>query len=390
MDYLPRLKALMATSLSREWCIMIFYLSIHSIVLSASPTAVFTSTYGLEIHFYGIGYRKAILGKPARFNFELKNVSTSGLLINASVHIRVVSEDYIVNCKTDHLYNNLSRYSAEYKLIDESNYFLQVKISWVQGGLMDPILPLKRSRDPALRFLRHSQYIDAIIYNESIATGMKNIDNNKKIQQKPLCNYSSEISDGRWVRVGANSTAGCPPYICYGSREGLDWLTDIFRFNDRFVWSPYSCNLKLFTKEDVGVCFQKKQYTSIAFTGDSLVREHFQNLLALTLPSRQLQLERLKEDSASISVSFPHISNFSVRVDYYVLPAQWGKSSRNIATAAVASIGDFALHLFDVHSYRLQASCTPETMLPAVMASWFDSTWGRLKASRKKWKRKRG
>lgn len=84
------------------------------------------------------------------------------------------------------------------------------------------------------------------------------------------------------------------------------------------------------------------------------------------------QLERLKEDSASISVSFPHISNFSVRVDYYVLPAQWGKSSRNIATAAVASIGDFALHLFDVHSYRLQASCTPETMLPAVMASWVD------------------
>lgn len=152
-------------SLLREWFIMIYYLSIHSIVLSASPTAVFTSTYGLEIHFfYGIGYRKAILGKLARFNFELKNVSTSGLLINASVHIRVVSEDYIVNCKTDHLYNNLSRYSAEYKLIDASNYFLQVKISWVQGGLMDPILPLKRSRDPALRFLRHSQYIDAIIY----------------------------------------------------------------------------------------------------------------------------------------------------------------------------------------------------------------------------------
>lgn len=357
----------------------------------SAVAAVFSSTYGVEIHFFGSGYRKAYLGKITRFYFELRNSSSSVRINNASVHLRIVSEDYIVNCRTDHVYNNSSRYSAEFKVVDESIYFLQVKISWLQGGLMDSILPLKKSKNPVPRFLRHSKYIDAIIFNESLAT-VKNEDSSKEEPRpaisKPLCTFASEISDGRWVRVPPPySSTGCPPSICYGSKEGLDWLTDIFRFNDRFVWSPYSCNLKLFTKEDVGTCFQKKQYSSIAFTGDSLVREHFQNLLALTLPKSQLQLERLKEDSASVSVSFPGSSNFSVRVDYYVMPAQWGKSSRHIATSSVASIGDFALHLFDVHSYRLQASCTPETLLPTIMASWFDSTWSRLRlSSRAKYK----
>jgi hypothetical protein len=358
--------------------------------MSAAPTAIFTSIYGVEILFFGSGYREAYLGNVTRFYFELRNRSSFVLINNASVHMRIVSEDFIVNCRTEHEVDISSRFSAEYKLVDESNYSLQVKISWLQGGLMDPILPLKKSKNPVPRFLRYSKYIDAIIFNDTIVV-LKTEDNNSKgsrtrsLVSKPLCTFASEISDGRWVRVPANnSSIGCPSNICYGSEEGLNWITDIFHFNNRFVWSPYSCNLKLFTKEDVGICFQKKQYSSIAFTGDSLVREHFQNLLALTMPKSELQLERLKEDSASVSVRFPGRSNFSVRVDYYVMPAQWGKSSRHIDSSSVASIGDFALHLFDVHSYRLQASCTPEAMLPTVMASWFDSTWSRLRLNRAK------
>jgi hypothetical protein len=238
---------------------------------------------------------------------------------------------------------------------------------------MDAILPLKRSNSRH-RFLNWSNHLDRIVYNASIFVSEDPHIISPTL--KRLCTKTSEIQRGRWVRVPRTSSH-CPPDVCVGSQKGIDWITDKFNFNERFVWSPIDCNLRLFTAEDVGTCFKRKNYSSVAFTGDSLVREHFQNLLALALPSQSIKLEKLKEDSASVVVQLPN--GYSTRIDYYVIPRQWNRKSRNIPHPV--DVKSFSLHLFCVHALRLQASCAADASLAATISSWFDSTWSRIRPS---------
>ena len=279
-------------------------------------------TVNLTLFFSGDGHKIGNYHEMNRFQIQIKNpIENNRYLTDVQMHARLVSPTTIVPID---IHSSNITYFFNYTIYDIENYTLQVRISWLQGGLFDDLLKeinydIKNLSNEF--FLKYSNHIDEIVYENKIT-----LSNNKEIERmkiKPNCTIDNIDGAGRWILVSEGKD--CPHDKCVGSSESIDYLNDIFNFNGgRFVWSPFSCNIVLYTKKMLKNCFLNKNIRSLAFTGDSLLREFYQNLYIL-LADSTIKLQKLKK---TYVLEF-NSSNMPFRLEYYIDSKGW-KDIRHI------------------------------------------------------------
>jgi hypothetical protein len=155
-------------------------------------------------------------------------------------------------------------------------------------------------------------YLDAVIYDREIKIiphPTLSLDLYQQ-QNKPQCTNVEEMAVGRWVQMVGKK---CPSWACYVNKDspqevsvssiGIEWLTDRFLFNDNYVWVPLNCSVALVSPPEIKRCLVKKNLTDLLFVGDSLVREHFQNLVSYLFPG--FHLKRLQGTLATLHFPIP-------------------------------------------------------------------------------------
>jgi hypothetical protein len=155
-------------------------------------------------------------------------------------------------------------------------------------------------------------YLDSVIYDHEInilphPTLPMNL---YQQSMKPQCTNGHEMI-GRWVRLN-DTTKKCPSWACYVNKHssiaspiGIKWLTDQFHFNQNYIWVPLNCSFQLFSPSEIKLCLVKKNITDLLFVGDSLLREHFQNIVSYLFPGYYLQ--RLQGTLVTLHFSIPRI-----------------------------------------------------------------------------------
>jgi hypothetical protein len=192
---------------------------------------------------------------------------------------------------------------------------------------------------------------------------------------------------GRWQRNDAHSKstgmckssgetggAGCyqPPDL---KSVGID---DKFGFNEgAYIWKPYSCNIKIYSKLELQQCFVKKNIRKIAFTGDSLLREHYQNMMSLFFDaeSRKDATRQLKfpiihyfNSSYRVNASYEHTVHFT----YFGMAKLWGNLKQQ----------KFDAHLWSLSIIRYMVNQVSEKELKKWVGGFFNSTAYKIRAGR--------
>lgn len=267
----------------------------------------------LTLIFFGSGYRQANLSGFNTFRVQIFNTASKTYYENVQFHARLISSTVIVPIT---IHNKKFMYYFNYTIYDKENYTIQLRISWLTGGLFDPLLNEYKEITNVTneKFLNYSMHLDEIVYENDINLRISNNKIHRKIQ-KPNC--TNENIHGRWVLIPEGHD--CSPEYCVGSSHNVNWLNDKFNFNGRFVYVPFECNFVLYMKQDLRKCFADKKINSFSFTGDSLVREHYQNLYLLLADSFTVKLQKLKK---------AHILEFNsssipITMQYYVSSKEW-------------------------------------------------------------------
>eukprot|EP01041_Mallomonas_annulata_P013094 gene13094-27633_t len=339
------------------------------VVYSTKPSLIISRQFAdgprndtLVLKIFGKGIKSAHLGIESNFQFLAYKVSTaldpyskaadieylndgriSHLMRDVVAHVRLVSLSSYLNGyvkKSDQNgYHNVTYLIDEVPQETGDSFRLHLRITWLRGGLLSPILPLG-SLKVTSQFLVYSKYLNHIVYNETIEiiknNNNKDMDSDKftdshtrtsrdtgsstalSSSAKPICLPDQSLK-GRWRKVRPNEP--CPPSICSGNKEELSWLNDNFNFNRDWVWSPDACNLHLYSKEEVTKCFVDNDYRHVVISGDSLVREHFQNILSLLVPVEELRLDKVKSQMhININLTSSFESNFHF---YYIVKELW-------------------------------------------------------------------
>jgi hypothetical protein len=215
----------------------------------------------LKLHFHDYGYKNATLLEEAKFRLKIYNDKTLSFIDSSTVHLhgRLISNTVIVpiNIKYNVDSNdNKEYYYCNYTVYDIERYKLQLRISWLHGGLLDSLFDNYNSIKNVSNdvFLNFSKHYDEIVYDNGITLHNNDININNKLI-KPNCT-SGDIS-GRWVLIPEGKD--CPNQWCIGNNDAINWLDDKINFNmGRFIFSPWQCNYIIYNREDIHQCFKNK------------------------------------------------------------------------------------------------------------------------------------
>lgn len=260
-------------------------------------------------------------------------------------------------------------YLFEYEVRDPGEYRLQIRLSWFTGALT---YADKSAREvgPLYRY-QASDYVDYIVYDAPFTVHLGGVPDAEALKYqspaKPQCRGGD--SPGRWVKVRPPS---CPPWVCFvppqaarkprvplldssGTSGGFDvegfdpttaastsgvaeeewpaveWLTDRFRLNDHWVWTPYSCAYRMYPAEEVRRELRRRRLSLLNVYGDSLVREHVQNLHSYLYSGRPGggELHRIQGDAMVLPIPLVETSE--------------SQPSSKAATASAAGIDSLQL-----------------------------------------------
>ena len=225
----------------------------------------------VDISLSGHGFKVVPLSFAASFYIHIRPLAAN--LINRTldtvlqarlIGTTILAADIVPSTKQP------GTFRVSYTLRDPGEYRLQLRMLWLTGAGVDYTPSPRYTRD----FLQSSIYIDCVFYNETIVIAGNNVyDPEIHSTHLPLCTAAN--LPGRWVQV----TGACPAWACVGSAAAVAGLTDLFAFNEGYVWSPWLCNYQIFTPRAFEQCAVRQQIGSIRVLGDSLAREHYQNLI---------------------------------------------------------------------------------------------------------------
>lgn len=203
-------------------------------------------------------------------------------------------------------------YRVNYTLHDPGTYHLEIRISWLSGGLMDHLpLPLQGAA-----FVDRTRHVDCIVYRQLLRTLAPSAKHRPTPIPLPLPLCQGGQHAGRWVWVAPGTD--CPPDVCQGTNASLSYLHDLYGFNTNWVWSPYECNYHVFSVAAFEQCLVRKDIRTLGFIGDSLLREHFQNLMVFMQqhinPSRRNNGNKLNDQEFNITLP----GGREVNLDYHI------------------------------------------------------------------------
>eukprot|EP00596_Hydrurales_sp_CCMP1899_P008368 CAMPEP_0119039240 /NCGR_PEP_ID=MMETSP1177-20130426/8642_1 /TAXON_ID=2985 /ORGANISM="Ochromonas sp, Strain CCMP1899" /LENGTH=627 /DNA_ID=CAMNT_0007002893 /DNA_START=377 /DNA_END=2260 /DNA_ORIENTATION=+ len=200
-------------------------------------------------------------------------------------------------------------YTVEYTLEDSGTYHLQIRVAWLTGTSIDHSYTPRYAHD----FLNKSIYTDCIFYNQSISVvGNERVDLRDR---KELCKGGDQ--PGRWIKLNTttekNNVTPCVSWACDGTVTAMSQLNDLFNFNSKYVWAPWTCIYKIYTPREFKQCAIQQNIDSIKILGDSLAREHFQNLVMMVSNSDNMVLPKLL---TSGGFSLPMSKDFSLNISF--------------------------------------------------------------------------
>jgi hypothetical protein len=133
--------------------------------------------------------------------------------------------------------------------------------------------------------------------------------------RKELCRSGDQ--PGRWIKLNTtsekNNVTPCASWACEGTFTAISQLNDLFYFNSNYVWAPWKCIYKIFTPQEFKQCAIQQNIDSIKILGDSLAREHFQNLIMMLSKSDNMVLPKLL---TSGGFSLPMSKDFLLNVSF--------------------------------------------------------------------------
>lgn len=198
-------------------------------------------------------------------------------------------------------------YTVQYTLEDAGTYHLQMRLAWLTGS------SIEHSYTPryAHEFLNKSIYVDCIFYNQSIA-----VVGNERMglhDKKELCKSGDQ--PGRWIKLNTtskNKIIPCVSWACEGNSSALSQLNDLFSFNNNYIWAPWKCIYKIYTPHEFKQCAIQQNIDSIKILGDSLAREHFQNLVMMLSNRDHMVMPKLLSSGGfSLPISKDFLLNIS-------------------------------------------------------------------------------
>ena len=209
------------------------------------------------------------------------------------------------------------QYNFSFEPRDPGHHSLQIRLSWFDERLKWDNIAAGRNTFIIPNTSLTQQYVDSIIYSKRIKILMNShIDSRLyRDNNKTRCNGGTD--NGRWVKIYQHH---CPKWACYQPNGAVDpvvlsRLTDVFGFNKDYVWVPWDCSMQLFSSTEITQCFARKEIKSVAFTGDSLAREHSHNLIGFM--NQDIKLPKVKK--GSLTTTLPngvkvHFSNYGKSV----------------------------------------------------------------------------
>jgi hypothetical protein len=360
--------------------------------------------YGAFITLSGQGYLTFGLHDLTEFDIDA-SWSNGTSISDAQFQVRVVGPALVAG----RVVHRGSRYVASYQTHDPGDYMLELRVSWLSGSTFhNQPLPLF-----VPEFLNKSIHVDCILYRGKLTSlhgalaksankakrkkyssrGMNRLLNRQSIgkvadadadadAEKPLCKDGS--SAGRWIWIPPGES--CPPSVCVGSASSLAFLEDLVGFNTRWVWSPYDCNYRIFSLPEFEQCLVNKSINAIAFNGDSLLREHFQNMhvfLQMHLPNEQKRWTS-KANNQLVEVQLP--GGHRVQLDYWLdLNARTAKiESDRVINGLLYRKGVYDSMIFNTHMLRTLVSQTQTDNIDYFMGSLVDERYGVISGKRTK------
>jgi len=317
------------------------------------------NNFNLKLYFYDNGYKNSLIYETTSFRLKIYNNNKFIDSNNIHIHGRLISNTVIIplNIKynIDINDNKTYYYYCNYKIYDIESYKLQLRISWLYGGLLDPLFDIYNNIKNVSNdiFLKYSKHVDEIIFDNNISLNLSNNNNNNNNNNNKLIKPNCTDGDinGRWVKIPDGKD--CPNHWCIGNNEDIKWLDDKMYFNmGRFIYSPYKCNYVIYNRQNIHQCFKTKGITKLSFTGDSLIREFYQNIYVLLSASSSENIKLQKVKKAHKLDFNIYQTNYTIHLEYYVDGREWKESIKNTD-----------IHLINVAIHRLSVSNTPEKYL---------------------------
>ena len=269
--------------------------SVHSSSMCALPPTL-ALPGGATVDVVGDGATAATLHRESAF--ELRVAWGNGRPIRDAIfQARLVGPSMLAAVVRPPANRDAAGYAVTYTVHDPGTYVLEVRVSWLTGASMEHLtLPLNPTD-----FLNNTTHVECVVYRREFviadaapaashevaplngtalapaapAASASSASIAAREQPKPLCRTGNR--PGRWVRVAPGAT--CPPHACVGSASSLAFLDDLYGFNRGWVWAPYDCNYRIYSVPEFEQCLVRKNVSQLGFVGDSLLREHFQNVM---------------------------------------------------------------------------------------------------------------
>jgi hypothetical protein len=145
-------------------------------------------------------------------------------------------------------------------------------------------------------------------------------------------------------------------------------LDDLYGFNRGWVWLPHDCNYRIFSVADFEQCLVRKNVSQLGFIGDSLLREHFQNIMVFLQQHVGPQAKEYgsKANDQQYNLTLP--GGWRVLVDYHLRfdDRKYDGHPRPGVNGSFYPCGAYDAHIWNVPLLKfLVQSKPPDMLLPA-------------------------
>jgi hypothetical protein len=160
-------------------------------------------------------------------------------------------------------------YRGRFKVQDPGAYVLQVFALSVEG----------QTRAPELYVRQPPFLVNVEVHRADLHFSWSRLDRAHWTRPpRRTCSSADDLNSGRWAFVPDNL---CTGGHCTGSALTEAHISDVVKLNDRLVWRPFACTVRIYSPSEFRQCCLRCGLTNWFVFGDSVSRELYQNLVML-------------------------------------------------------------------------------------------------------------
>lgn len=164
------------------------------------------------------------------------------------------------------------RYEARFdpREVGAGTFIVEVRCTWLEGA----------GNEPDLAITRLPYFLDEVVFRSQhlLVVAMPVAAAPVPLPAKTPACTSADPGPGRWQHLVGGV---CAPPFCTGQDLSTSQINDGVGLNRDLVWVPRACHFHIYSPPELGTCFRGCGLRKFEFGGDSIAREHVQNLALL-------------------------------------------------------------------------------------------------------------